>query len=265
MANDDDASFRHLVLALQPFSNDLVIVGGWAHRLYRYMPQAIIPPHEPLFTIDTDIAIPSDAHLSEKAIDERLRAHGFIEEFSSDDHPPVTHYRLGDEDSGFYAEFLTPLAGSPKQHTTELGGVVAQRLRHLDILLIEPWRVQIDDVDSSISVQVANPVAYIAQKLLIVSKRSKPADRGKDLLYVHDTLELFADSLDELAALWENTIRPRLGGAANEVERRAPKYFEEITDDIRRAARMAEGRGLDAETIRIACGLGLETIFGIKI
>ena len=39
----------------------------------------------------------------------RLLAHGFTEEFLGEDQPPATHYHLGGEPSGFYAEFLTPL------------------------------------------------------------------------------------------------------------------------------------------------------------
>ena len=35
-----------------------------------------------------------------------------VEELFGEDAPPATHYRLGNEDAGFYAEFLTPLQGS---------------------------------------------------------------------------------------------------------------------------------------------------------
>ena len=47
------------------------------------------------------------------------------------------------------------------------------------------------------SVLIANPVSYLAQKLLISAKRT-PGARAKDILYIHDTLSLFARSLAEL-------------------------------------------------------------------
>jgi hypothetical protein len=64
---------------------------------------------------------------------------GFTEEFFGDDSPPATHYRLGDEDAGFYAEFLTPLVGSEvkrgkRDATVSKAGITAQKLRYLDVL-----------------------------------------------------------------------------------------------------------------------------------
>jgi hypothetical protein len=41
-----------------------------------------------------------------------LQTAGFEEDFSGNYTPPVTHYRLGGDDQGFYAEFLAPLYGS---------------------------------------------------------------------------------------------------------------------------------------------------------
>lgn len=55
--------------------------------------------------------MPAKLPVGEQDIRARLLAHGFTEEFLGDDHPPATHYRLGGEASGFYAEFLTPLVG----------------------------------------------------------------------------------------------------------------------------------------------------------
>jgi len=97
---------------------------------------------------------------------------------SGDDQPPVTHYSLGREEPGFYAEFLTPLQGSERRRdgsrnvTGRIGGIVAQTLRHLDVLLIAPWAVTVSQ-DNGFAVPVAavvlvpNPVSFIVQKLLI--------------------------------------------------------------------------------------------------
>lgn len=107
---EDSGSFARLIDAIRPWLSHLVIVGGWAHRLHRLHPLANAPQYQPLRTRDADIAFSENAPL-----DGDLRAAlsnaDFKEDFSGDDTPPVTHYRLGDEDAGFYAEFLTPLRG----------------------------------------------------------------------------------------------------------------------------------------------------------
>src|SRR4051812_17789565 len=99
-------AFKRLVAALEPWLDQVVIVGGWAHRLYRLHPHAQDLDYRPLTTLDTDIALPAELSVGQQDIRARLLAHGFIEEFLGNDHPPATHYHLGGEASGFYAEFL---------------------------------------------------------------------------------------------------------------------------------------------------------------
>ncbi len=262
--------FARLIEALRPFLDRLVIVGGWAPRLYRYRPDALIPPYLPLFTRDADVAIPSNVVLPQ-SIREQLLANGFNEELRGEDRPPITYYHLGAESSGFYAEFLTPLIGGggrpgkTSQDTVEVGGVVAQKLRYLDILMIEPWQVTPDELslDGRTDITVPNAVCYIAQKLLIRKKRT-PRDRAKDALYVHDTIELFGASLDELQELWQ-TIRPRLSGRiAADVDRLASDQGHAVIDALRDAVDVAAkaGRGLTFETIQAVYDEGLSRIFG---
>jgi hypothetical protein len=90
----------------------VVIVGGWAHRLLRYHPLAQPVPHEPLLTNDAGVALPAALEVREQDLRDRLIRADFNERFMGDDQPPVTHYELGEEGGGFYAEFLTPLIGS---------------------------------------------------------------------------------------------------------------------------------------------------------
>jgi len=56
-------------------------------------------------------------------------------------------------------------------------------------------------------------VSYVVQKMLTHSKR-KPDDRAKDVLYVHDTIELFAASLSDLQRVWAKSVGPALGARA---------------------------------------------------
>jgi hypothetical protein len=143
----DDKKFAQLVDAIGPYLDQVVIVGGWAHRLFRNHPLAQALPYAPLMTRDTDVALPSGIALHEENLRERLLSRGFHEEFLGDARPPVTHYAFGDRDAGFYVEFLTPLIGGEfrrddtRNVTTTIAGVTAQKLRYLDVLLTAPWSV----------------------------------------------------------------------------------------------------------------------------
>ena len=274
-AGGDLAAIARLVDALRPWLDHLVIVGGWAHRLHRLHPEARVPAYRPLRTRDADVAFsPADPLAGD--IGAALRAAGFRAELSSDHRPPVTQYRLGDEgdpDRGFYAEFLAPLRGSgvrrdgTEDATVARAGVTAQKLRYLDLLLIRPWAVRLDaaagaPLPTPADVRIADPVAFVAQKLLIQSARP-PAKRAQDALYVHDTLELFSPALDALQAEWREHLRPTLPAkTAALVERSARELFESVTDVLRAAARIPQDRTLTPERLRAVGAYGLARIFG---
>lgn len=259
----DDEKFEKLVNALGPYRDRVVIVGGWAHRLFRSHPLAQPVPYLPLMTRDTDVAIPVGMTAEQTSLRERLLEAGFTERFVGDDHPPATHYQLEDDDAGFYAEFLTPLAGGALRRngardvTTSVSGVTAQKLRHLDLLLIAPWTVTVDVGGVLASLLIPNAVSYIIQKLLIANKR-KPGERAKDLLYIHDTLELFAGALTALNQLWTSSLRPELGRRTQAGIREAVRQVSAgVTDETREAARMVPGR-VSADRIVEVCRYGLD-------
>jgi hypothetical protein len=145
---DDSAAFARLIQALRPWLGHLVIVGGWAHRLHRLHPLAGVPAYAPLRTRDVDVALSLRAPV-DGDIRRALEDAGFKPEYSGDNRPPVTQYALTDDDAGFYAEFLVPLLGGEAKRygspdvTVVKAGINAQKLRHLDILLVAPWSVQI--------------------------------------------------------------------------------------------------------------------------
>jgi hypothetical protein len=259
MVERDDLSDLHRLLqALAPFLDRLVIIGGWAHRLYRF-DDIIIPSYDPIYTTDTDVALARDAAGS-NAILESLREHGFVEEFRGEDRPPITHYHLGDASSDYYVEFLTPFRRRrQREDTVDIGGVIAQALPRLDVVMMEPWSIRVPGADGFL-VRVANPVSYIAQKLLVMKDRLAQ-DRAKDVLYIHDTLELYGGRLEELHRLWRERIGPDIGKDADVVVSCARNYFDEVTDDIRRGTLVAGGRDLDAEMLRVRCQVALEQIF----
>jgi hypothetical protein len=54
-------------------------------------------------------------------------------------------------------------------------------------------------------VQIANPASVLAQKILIHGER-EPRDRAKDLPYIHDTIEVFSEGLEELQKIFGQEV-----------------------------------------------------------
>jgi len=212
---NDRESFERLVTALAPWLDHMVVVGGWAHQLYRLHPHAQELTYPALMTLDTDVAVPGKLPVGEQDIRERLLAHGFTEELIGDSSPPATHYHLGGGTTGFYVEFLTPLIGSQndrkhqRKMTMDIAGVISQQLRYIDVLLHHPWSVDFESDAFTAKIQIANPVSFLAQKVLIHGRRERE-DRAKDILYIHDTFEVFGARLDELQSLWRDIVAPQL-------------------------------------------------------
>lgn len=268
--SSDLSAFGRLITALEPWLRHIVIIGGWAHRLYRLHPKAQSLDYMPLTTQDADIAVPSALPVHQDDIRERLHQAGFDEDFVGTDHPPATHYRLSAEQGAFYAEFLAPLVGGEYDRrgkrvvTGRVGGITVQRLRHVGLLLDDPWEINLDLSSASYwsgVVRIAHPVRFLAQKLLIYPHRSRN-DRAKDILDIHDTLEVFGARLAELRNDWETSVMPRLHRRHVAELRKSPDIlFGNVHDEIRAAATIAAGRILTPEAVRETCQYGLHRLF----
>lgn len=271
-ANAEYASFARLAESLRPWLDQVVIIGGWAHRLYRLHPLAQRPQYEPLATLDADVALPRRLRVTGNEIYQRLRANGFEPELLGHHRPPAAHYRLTDPGIQFYAEFLTPLTGSAitrrggQKATQRIGGISSQNLRYIEVLLAAPWSLALTANDGfpltdETRVQIANPVSFLTQKVLIHRRRNRD-ERAKDILYIHDTIETFATRIDELRNEWATNIRRELhANAVRTVEGAATMLFGTVSDSIRAASRIVKGRNLTPEVIRESCNLGFNRIF----
>jgi len=271
-ANPDIDHFARLIGTLSPWLDQVVIIGGWAHRLYRLHPLAQPLDYEPLGTLDTDVAIPAQLPVTGEEIRQRLLENGFREELLGETLPPAAHYHVATGDSGFYAEFLTPLIGGnvkrggKRDATTQIAGVPAQKLRHLELLLDAPWEVVVAPSNGyptagAQRVRVPNAAAFLAQKILIHDKRDR-ADKAKDILYIHDTIETFGGNLPTIRGEWETNVKPTLHArASREVEGATKTHFQEVDDTVRDAARIATGRDLTPEMVREVCSYGWKQVF----
>ena len=272
-ANSDFASFARLIESLSPWLEQIVIIGGWAHRLHRLHPLAQELDYEPLVTLDADVALPNRLTVRGAEIYERLSANGFEAELLGHHRPPATHYRLADPGIRFYAEFLTPLVGGEVQRggrrrpTGQVGGITSQNLRYIEVLLSAPWRVRLSQqvgfpMADGAQIPIANPVGFIAQKILIHGRRNR-GERAKDIMYIHDTFETFGSRMPELRKEWDQNIMPVLHpNSVRTIRRAVETLFGEVTDSIRGAVQIAEGRALTPEAIRETCNAGLKQMIG---
>ena len=268
---NDAAAMATLIDALRPWLGKLVFVGGWAHRLHRLHPSADVPAYAAVVTRDADIAI-ADPGALQGDLAAALTHAGFLMNLSGDFVPPVSHFSLGEEDAGFYVEFLTPLRGGGSRRdgredaTVAAAGVTAQKLRHLDVLLIAPWVIGLSPASviaprESAQILVTNPVSLIVQKLLIHHDR-RDSKRAQDLLYIHDTIELFEPALPQLQVLWRDQVGSALTSNQRDLaQERADRLFRGITDDLREAALVPADRRLDPGEMRLRCSLGLAQLF----
>lgn len=264
-------AFSKFIDAIQPWLGEVVLIGGWAHRLYRHHPLARKLDYLPLTTLDGDVAVPPKLKAQESTVRQRLLDAGFQEEFVGEDRPPATHYHYG-KGGGFYAEFLTPLVGSEydrggkRKATTAVGGISSQLLRYIEVLMVSPWKVLLGRENGypfspKRKVQIANATSFLAQKILIHGERTS-RDRAKDLLYMHDTIEVFSESLEELRKIFQTDVAPKLHSRRRaQLAGAADRLFGKVNDTIREASRMAVGRKLSSERLAESSRAGLQEIF----
>lgn len=119
-------------------------------------------------------------------------------------------------------------------------------------------------VAADVNLRVPNPTSFIVQRLLIHPDRP-PGKRAQDVLYIHDTLELFGGSLGELRRLWIEGVRRRMPPkTARRAETMARELFAEVTDTIREAARIPQDRRIAAENVQRAVEYGLGEILQVE-
>ena len=108
----------------------------------------------------------------------------------------------------------------------------------------------------------SNPTSLLAQKIVIHDQRDH-RDKAKDLLYMHDTVEVFSEILEELRHIFRKDIAPHLHPRrVAELEQAGDKLFGKVDDAIREGSLMATGRTLSPERLAETAQAGLKEIFG---
>lgn len=207
-----DSLLKTLVV-LEPYLDEIVIIGGWVPLLYRRYGK-LSSRHPSLRTIDIDIVVPGTLkEVGRPTIDELLIQAGYEAPVYGSDISSATKYKLRSPVTE--VEFLTPEVGLPgRPFRTVQRGLTAQRLRYLAILLENINEIRVSDdlpPGSTIDliVRIPSPAAFIYQKgLTLVKRHSKVA---KDLYYIFDLIdsadELLQSILSEMAIMREKYPR----------------------------------------------------------
>jgi len=121
-----------------------------------------------------------------------------------------------------------------------VGGITSKKLRYVELLLDSPLNVELSRAngfpfEKPKQVRIAHPTRFMAQKLLIHEKRDRHS-RAKDILYLHDTIELLGGSLEVLREEWNRLRQEPSHGAILIVERAVDTMFSKMTEDVRGAA-----------------------------
>jgi len=229
--------------ALAPIADQLVVVGGAAHRLFARHPLATEIDHGPLTTEDVDIAAPIElAHPKSLELHERMIAAGFASELRGAETAVQIYRHRNDRD--VYLQFIAHRRGdgvrrdgSPDR-SINMQGIEVQKISHVDILLARPWRLLIHEGGSTASVSIVHPIDFMYQKLLIRSAR-QGYKRAKDCLYVHDTLLMFARQAEELVSTAPSLHHPASKSEMRDAKRSFAIMTDEKSDLVRDAIRFA--------------------------
>jgi hypothetical protein len=132
------------------------------------------------------------------------------------------------------------------------------------ILLVDPWVITAGPqngipLEPPVDLQVANPLCFMVQELLIKKDR-KPAKHAQDLLYIYDTISLFGHLLPLFKDCWNTSVHPALGDMGDTVAREWDASFAHVTDAIRQAALIPADRKLSPEELQATCRYAFDRI-----
>jgi hypothetical protein len=181
----------------------LILIGGWCQKLYRiYFNNPV--ELSPLRTADIDFLIPLPIQIEKKIdLSSVLAKLGFDETFStSAGYRKYVHPDLE-------IEFLVTEVGraTDKPFHVKILNINAQRLRYLNILQKDPIIIDVNDI----KVTVANPSAFVINKLITSTRRKNKQKREKDLTTAIELREyLLYNKYQNRIRLIFNGLHPRI-------------------------------------------------------
>ncbi len=191
-----------MLKALSDYREEFVVVGGvWAALYHRKKRRAM---SDALFTYDLDLAADGRIETIYTSIKDRLEELGLEPSRSrkaGSTDPKVRFEFLEQEREGkaFEVEFLLPLQGSGENSSGYWQeDLPAERLRYLDLLLVNPEMVDLQLAGEEVSVQLPSPGMFVLHRALAAGERTDREKEKKDHAYILDQICLFSSEFDQL-------------------------------------------------------------------
>jgi hypothetical protein len=175
---------RLVVRAIEPYENEIVLIGGVAKHWYSNLPGYEDPGFQPMGTIDIDLALPEPlalrggATLHRRLMDQQLTPREIP---GLDNRTAISRYYLPGitrpTANDPYLECLVPMRGADRDSPGNPQGppLVASAVRFLDLVTADALQITIPDIGT---LRIPHPFAYITQKTRIRSKR-RPDKQAK--------------------------------------------------------------------------------------
>jgi hypothetical protein len=214
ISKEYDSFFASVMVTLRPYLDEIVCMGGCANALYRFHERASDVTWAFLGTMDIDAAVPHNLPLNSRPpVAQLMKDVGFKELICGNADDAVIKYGPFDEEGAVDLEFLCDLSGLSKDNQARAAipvqdGLYAQPLRYLAMSLNNTWRVELGGIPGfeklkGIAVQVPNPAAYVASKVLIRGEKRKQASMDKDSFYIYEVSTIFRDAFDVIREAYE--------------------------------------------------------------
>ena len=191
-----------VVVATQPYADQLLVIGGMVPMLYRRAPGFARARFAPPGTTEVDMTVRPRLTVADRPMLDLLRD-ADLEAFEAPGYrgqPGAQAF----QDVGYgtvrkaptFVEFLAPLRGRGDKRLLEVQpGLRAEALRYLDLLAFEPLVLQAAHfpelaIETASRLRVPQPALYVAQKILARRSGRHLGKLGKDLAYAFDVAVL---------------------------------------------------------------------------
>jgi hypothetical protein len=182
---------QRTMIALEPYRDDVVLIGGFAKTLYRHAPGFRDPGLVPQATLDIDLALPEPLLLrNAESLHERLEAAGLVRYvgLGLGNQPACHRYHLAEDGAArpaaVHLEFVVPLHGADRERPGRpQPDLLAHALRFIALLQADPVTVSDPDLGR---IRLPHPLTYAIQKTRIWRERQpEKAQRDQaDVFYV---------------------------------------------------------------------------------
>lgn len=203
MTADDDAVCRDVgraVVALAPYGNDLLLLGGLVPLLYRHVEGFAAAEHPAVSTTEAVLAVPRALPIvGGKGVVALLSEAGFVvgvdpKKAGGQVFQAKVQGKKQVPSQGI--EFVTVLRGRSSSDLIEpQPGLRAQAVRYLDLLshdviTLDAARVPAFGVGTSLPLRLPNPAMFVLQKVLTRDPAAMDSKRANDMAYIYDTAVL---------------------------------------------------------------------------